>query len=73
MGVLSQLGGDRKSLLVNLGGGVVTDLGGFVAASLQKGNFLRTFPHHPACYGGCRCGRKKRGKPWSFKEPGGSD
>ena len=28
---LSELGADRKSLMINLGGGVVTDLGGFVA------------------------------------------
>ena len=34
---LSQLGGDRKSLLINLGGGVVTDLGGFVAAAFKRG------------------------------------
>jgi len=34
---LSQQGGDRKSLLINLGGGVVTDLGGFVAASFKRG------------------------------------
>ena len=34
---LSQLGADRKSLLLNLGGGVVTDLGGFVAASFKRG------------------------------------
>jgi len=35
--VLSELGGDRKSLLINLGGGVVTDLGGFVAATFKRG------------------------------------
>ena len=35
--VLSELGGDRKSLVINLGGGVVTDLGGFVAATFKRG------------------------------------
>ena len=34
---LSELGGDRKSLMINLGGGVVTDLGGFVAATFKRG------------------------------------
>ena len=34
---LSELGTDRKSLLINLGGGVVTDLGGFVAATFKRG------------------------------------
>ena len=34
---LSELGGDRKSLLINLGGGVVTDLGGFVASTFKRG------------------------------------
>lgn len=34
---LSELGADRKSLLINLGGGVVTDLGGFIACTYQRG------------------------------------
>ncbi len=34
---LSELGADRKSLMINLGGGVVTDLGGFVAATFMRG------------------------------------
>lgn len=34
---LSELGADRKSLLINLGGGVVTDLGGFVACTFRRG------------------------------------
>lgn len=34
---LSQLGADRKSLVINLGGGVVTDLGGFVASTFMRG------------------------------------
>ncbi len=34
---ISELGGDRKSLLINLGGGVVTDLGGFVGATYMRG------------------------------------
>ncbi|TBW29098.1 3-dehydroquinate synthase [Gramella sp. KN1008] len=34
---LSELGADRKSLMINLGGGVVTDLGGFVASAFKRG------------------------------------
>ena len=34
---LSELGADRKSLMLNLGGGVVTDLGGFVACTFKRG------------------------------------
>jgi len=34
---LSELNADRKSLLINLGGGVVTDLGAFVASTFKRG------------------------------------
>ncbi len=34
---LSEMGADRKSLMINLGGGVVTDLGGFVAGTFKRG------------------------------------
>lgn len=34
---LTETGGDRKSILINLGGGVVTDLGGFVACTFKRG------------------------------------
>lgn len=34
---LSDLGFDRKSLVINLGGGVITDLGGFVACTFKRG------------------------------------
>ena len=34
---ISNAGGDRKSVLINLGGGVVTDLGGFTASTFKRG------------------------------------
>jgi 3-dehydroquinate synthase len=34
---LTEHGASRKSLLINLGGGMVTDLGGFAAASFKRG------------------------------------
>ena len=35
--VLTELGCDRKSIIINLGGGVVTDIGGFVASTFKRG------------------------------------
>ncbi|WP_348797170.1 3-dehydroquinate synthase [Flavobacterium adhaerens] len=35
--VLTELGADRKTLIINVGGGVVTDLGGFVASTFKRG------------------------------------
>ncbi|WP_367271507.1 3-dehydroquinate synthase [Nonlabens sp.] len=32
-----ELGCDRNSLLINLGGGVITDLGGFIASTIKRG------------------------------------
>ncbi len=34
---LSELNGDRKSLIINLGGGVITDMGGFIASTFKRG------------------------------------
>ncbi len=34
---LLSLGADRKSLIINLGGGVVTDIGGFAATTYKRG------------------------------------
>lgn len=36
-GALSELGADRKSIILNLGGGVISDLGGFVACTFKRG------------------------------------
>jgi len=35
--VMIELGADRRSLLINLGGGVLTDLGGFIASTFKRG------------------------------------
>lgn len=35
--IFSEMEADRKSLLINLGGGVITDLGGFVASTYKRG------------------------------------
>jgi 3-dehydroquinate synthetase len=34
---LTHIGADRKSLIINLGGGVVTDLGGFISCTYKRG------------------------------------
>lgn len=35
--MLLDFGADRKSLLINLGGGVITDMGGFAASTFKRG------------------------------------
>lgn len=35
--ILSEFEADRKALLINLGGGVITDLGGFAASTYKRG------------------------------------
>ena len=34
---LTQMNADRKSLIINLGGGVITDMGGFIASCFKRG------------------------------------
>ncbi|WP_291119101.1 3-dehydroquinate synthase [Flavobacterium sp. UBA6135] len=34
---LTELGGDRKSIVLNLGGGVISDIGGFIASTFKRG------------------------------------
>ena len=41
---LLQLGADRNTLLINIGGGVVTDLGGFVAGCYKRGIQFMNIP-----------------------------
>lgn len=36
-GALTDMGADKKSLVINLGGGVISDLGGFVASTFKRG------------------------------------
>ena len=35
--ILTEMQADRQSLLINLGGGVITDLGGFIASTYKRG------------------------------------
>lgn len=42
--VLSQYGADRKSLLINIGGGMLTDLGGFAASTFKRGMAFVNIP-----------------------------
>jgi 3-dehydroquinate synthase len=41
---LTELGADRKSLLINLGGGVITDLGGLAASAFKRGIHFINIP-----------------------------
>ncbi|MGD9929153.1 MAG: 3-dehydroquinate synthase [Mangrovibacterium sp.] len=42
--VLSKHGADRKSLLINIGGGMLTDLGGFAASTFKRGMAFVNIP-----------------------------
>lgn len=44
MGKLSNKGGTRHSLMINLGGGMITDLGGFAAATFKRGIDMVNIP-----------------------------
>ena len=46
---LTELGADRKILLINLGGGVITDMGGFVAATYKRGIYFINVPTTLLC------------------------
>jgi 3-dehydroquinate synthase len=41
---LSAKGADRNSIIINLGGGVITDLGGFVASTFKRGLHFINIP-----------------------------
>ena len=41
---LSNKGGTRHSLMINLGGGMITDLGGFAAATFKRGIDMVNIP-----------------------------
>ena len=53
---LSEKGASRHSLLINLGGGMVTDLGGFAASTFKRAS-LHQRSHYAA-----RHGRRFRGR-----------
>src|SRR5580698_9674790 len=55
--MLIDFGADRKSLLVNLGGGVISDMGGFAASTFKRGidfdsikNIIGTFTQPKAVF-----------------------
>ena len=43
-GALTDIKADKKSLIVNLGGGVISDLGGFVASTFKRGIHFINIP-----------------------------
>lgn len=54
---LTELNADRKSLIINLGGGVITDMGGFIASTFKRGIDFINVPttllaQADACIGG---------------------
>lgn len=42
--ILTEMQADRKALIINLGGGVITDMGGFVASTYKRGIHFINIP-----------------------------
>ena len=52
---------DRKTFIIGIGGGVVTDITGYAASALHAGVEIRFCSHHHFGNGGCIYWRKERG------------
>ena len=65
--VISQLIGlhaDRQTFIVGVGGGVVTDISGFVASVLYAGRKIRLCANKYFSHGRCQHWQQKRGRCW---------
>ena len=51
---MTELKCDRKSLMINLGGGVVGDMGGFVAGTYKRGIDFIQIPTNTLIPGRCK-------------------
>ncbi len=56
---LSELGADSHSLVINVGGGVLTDMGGFMASTFKRGIKFINIPTNVIIASRCFCWRKK--------------
>ena len=80
-GQMIQRGGDRTSMVIAFGGGIVNDMGGFLAAIFMRGIPVLQVPDHAAGPGRCGDRRQDRGQPGERQEsdrqlppaPGGPD
>jgi 3-dehydroquinate synthase len=71
--ILTDFGADRKSLVINLGGGVITDFGGFVAATFKRGIDFINVPTTLLGMVDAASRRKKRRRPRQPEKPDRDD